>query len=73
MFRKIRSKISSAISDAGNPPPAPSEERKSYVLEAVFWVPVNNASPRDSNSSPAPKLRADKLDKSESSKFPTSK
>jgi hypothetical protein len=66
MFRKIRSKISSAISNAGNPPPSSSEERKRYVLENVFWVPANNASPRDSNSSPSPELRADRLDKSES-------
>jgi hypothetical protein len=66
MFKKIRSKISSTIADAGNPPPSPSEERKRYVLEDVFWVPVNNASHRDSNSSPSPRPRADRLDKSES-------
>jgi hypothetical protein len=73
MFRKIPPNISSTNSDAGNPPPSSSEGKKRYVLEGVFWVPANHASARDSNSRPSPKLREDRLDKRESSKFRTSK
>jgi hypothetical protein len=67
MFKKIRSKIASAILDTNNPPHSPSGKKKQrYVLEEVFWVPVNNASARDSNSSPSAKLRPNSLDKRKS-------
>ena len=73
MFRKIRSRISSAISNTRNPLPTPSEGSKKYVLEAVFWVPANNASLRESNSGHSPNQCADRLGESKSPNFPTAK
>ena len=65
MFKKIRSRIASATSEARHSLPTPSEGSKKYVLEDVFWVPVHNASMRESNSSPD--LRADRGDEHKSS------
>jgi hypothetical protein len=54
MHRKIRSQISSAISNHGNPPQAACQETKKYILGDVFWVPANLGSPSHSNSSQSP-------------------
>jgi hypothetical protein len=50
MRKKTRSQLSSAIRDLGVPPLSASEEKRKYVLEEVFWVPVSNCGPKRSTS-----------------------
>ncbi len=52
MYKKIRSRLS-------------SQEKRKYVLEDVFWVPVDNCSSTRPASSRAPELHSEKLNTSE--------
>jgi hypothetical protein len=62
MYKKIRSRLSSAIEDLGDPAQSASQEKRKYVLEDVFWVPVNNCSSRRSTSGDKPERRSGKHD-----------
>jgi hypothetical protein len=39
MYKKIRSRLSSAIEDLGDPAQSASQEKRKYALEDVFWTP----------------------------------
>jgi hypothetical protein len=62
MYKKIRSRLSSLIEDLGDPAKSASQEKRKYVLEDVFWVPVNNCSSRRSASGDEPERRSGKHD-----------
>jgi hypothetical protein len=57
MYKKIRSRLLAAISA--------SQEKREYVLESVFWVPLSNCGSKRSTSRLVPELRSEKLDSSE--------
>jgi hypothetical protein len=59
MFKKIRSRLTAAISA--------SQEKREYVLEDVFWVPIGNCRSKSSTSRLVPELRPERLDSSEAS------
>jgi hypothetical protein len=60
MYKKMRSRLLSAIAHLGDLPRSASQEKK-HVLEDVFWVPANNPSSRASTSCHEPELHSEKL------------
>ena len=42
MFRNVRSGLSAAMKVLGDQPLALSQEKREYVLEDVFWVPISS-------------------------------
>ena len=69
MHKKIRSRLSSVVAGLGDQPGSASQEKRKYVLEDVFWVPVDNCSSQRSASSREPQPPSRKLDTSEAAGF----